>query len=96
MIIDLKELLGSSLNSVFNAEQLFEHIDITEDTEIILDFKEIQFVTVSFAQAYIAFKNQSNKSIKETNLSKENEITLKVITQKQGIHDNNTKIKNVE
>ena len=81
MKIFLKELLGSSLNSVFNAEQLFEHIDKTEDTDITLDFKGIQFVTISFAQAYIAYKEQSDKVIKEINLSEENEITLKVVTQ---------------
>lgn len=85
MKIYLKELIGSSLNSVFAVEQLFEEIGKTEDNEIILDFTGVQFITVSFAQGYVAYKEQSDKVIKEINLSEENEITLKVITQKQDI-----------
>lgn len=82
MKIDLQELLSSSLNSVFAVEQLFDEISNYSDEEIILDFKGITFITASFAQAYIAYKQQSNKIINEINLTKENETTLNVITQK--------------
>ena len=83
MKIYLKELIGSSLNSVFAVNQLFEEISKTEDSEVILDFTGVQFITVSFAQAYVAYKGQSDKNIKEINLSEENKITLKVVSQKK-------------
>ena len=82
MKIQLQKLLSSSLNSVFAVEQLFEEINNSSDEEVILDFKGVTFITVSFAQAYIAHKHQSNKIIKEINLTKENETTLNVIKQK--------------
>lgn len=81
MKILIKELLSSSLSSVFAVEQLFEEINKSEDNNIILDYREVDFITLSFAQAYIASKKQSNKNIKEINLTKENQTTLNLINQ---------------
>ena len=80
MKIMMKKLLSSSLNSVF-AEQLFDEIKKTEDENIILDFSGIQFVALSFAQAYVASKKQCEKNITELNVSDENKITLNIPAQ---------------
>ena len=70
-----------SLNSVFAVEQLFDEIKKTEDENIILDFSGIQFVALSFAQAYVASKKQCEKNITELNVSDENKITLNIPAQ---------------
>ena len=82
MKIQLQELLSRSLNSVFAVKQLFDEISNSSDEEIILDFSGVMFITASFAQAYVAHKQQSSKFIKEINLNEENEIMLNVIAQK--------------
>ena len=81
MKIMMKKLLSSSLNSVFSVEQLFDEIKKTEDENIILDFSGIQFVALSFAQAYVASKKQCEKNITELNVSDENKITLNIPAQ---------------
>ncbi len=78
MIIIMNELLSSSLNSVFAVEQLFDEINKTGDNNIILDFQGIQFVALTFAQAYVASKKQCEKNITELNVSKENKIMLNI------------------
>lgn len=85
MKIMMKTLLSSSLNSVFEAEQLFEEINKTKDKEITLDFTGIEFITLSFAQAYIAYKKQCEKHIKELNVTEENKVTLNIPAQAQGV-----------
>lgn len=81
----MKKLLSSSLNSVFEVEQLFNEINKTNDKDIILDFSRIDFISLSFAQAYIAYKKQCDKNIKELNVTKENKITLNIPAQVQGV-----------
>lgn len=81
MKIMMKKLLSSSLNSVFAVEQLFEEINKTEDKNIILDFSGIQFVALSFAQAYVANKKQTEKNITEIHVNEENKIMLSIPAQ---------------
>lgn len=81
MIIIINELLSSSLNSVFQVEQLFDEINKTEDNNIILDFSRIQFIALTFVQAYMACKKQTKKNIIEININKENKIMLNLLTQ---------------
>ena len=81
MKIMMKKLLSRSLNSVFSVEQLFDEIKKTEDENIILDFSGIQFVALTFAQAYVASKKQCEKNITELNVSDKNKITLNIPAQ---------------
>ena len=83
MKIMMKKLLSSSLNSVFAVEQLFEEINKTEDKNIILDFSGIQFVALSFAQAYVANKKQTEKNITEIHVNEENKIMLSITKKKK-------------
>lgn len=60
------------------AMELFNEINKIPDNEIIIDFKGIEHMCVSFAQEYSRQKRLSNKKISEKNLSGEyvNLITL--------------------
>lgn len=53
------------------AKELFNEINKISDNEIIIDFKGIEHMCVSFAQEYGRQKRISNKKISEKNLSNE-------------------------
>ncbi|RAP45941.1 MAG: hypothetical protein BZ135_04785 [Methanosphaera sp. rholeuAM6] len=81
-MIDLRKNFALSLDSVWVAEELFEKINNQEDEEVTLNFEDIQFISLSFSQAYVNFKRHSPKTIKEINLSRENRIMLQVVADK--------------
>lgn len=51
--IILKDLLNESLEMTFVAEYLFKYINNLKEEEICLDFKDIEFMSLSFTQEYI-------------------------------------------
>ena len=61
--IILKDLLNESLEMTFVAEDLFKYINNLKEEEICLDFKDIEFMSLSFTQEYIYQKK--NKSLKK-------------------------------
>ena len=77
--IKLKDLLNESLEMNFIADDLFKYINNLKEDEICLDFKDIEFMSLSFTQEYIYQKNKSLKKIKEENLSKDVESMLKLV-----------------
>ncbi len=77
--IILKEKLNKALEMTFVAEDLFKYINNLKEEEICLDFKDIEFMSLSFTQEYIYQKNKSLKKIKEENLSKDVEPMLKLV-----------------
>lgn len=85
MFIKIKDLLNRSLDSVFSVERLFDVINNSEDNDITLDFTNVEFITLSFTQAYMFNKMNSDKNIKEINLSEDNKISLNVIGKKYGL-----------
>lgn len=58
------------------AKELFKEINKISDNEIILNFKGVEYMCVSFAQEYGHQQKLSKKKITETNISKENENLL--------------------
>ena len=76
MFIKIKDLLNRSLDGVFSVERLFDVINNSEDNDITLDFTNVEFITLSFTQAYMFNKMNSDKNIKEINLSEDNKISL--------------------
>lgn len=77
--IILKDYLNESLEMTFVAEDLFKYINNLKEEGIYLDFKDIEFMSLSFTQEYVYQKNKSLKKIKEQNLSKEVEPMLKLV-----------------
>lgn len=65
----IKDKINSSLEMNSTAVEFLEEVDTIEDSDILIDFKGVIFVSRSFAQSYYTKKNKLNKNIKEINLS---------------------------
>ena len=84
MIIKLYDEYKSSLNSVNMARDLFKQINNSSELEVILDFENVEFITLSFTQEYMTLKHDTRKRIHEINLNEENKTMLNVIAEKYG------------
>lgn len=71
MMINLGAEFGSHLESSDDAIELIGILNKIPKEEFIIDFKEVMFVTMNFAQAYYTSKLDSDKKISEINLSDE-------------------------
>ena len=78
MLIDASKY-SKTLGSAFQASNLFDEINNNDDDEIILDYKDIQFISQSFAQKYVLERYRTNKIIKEINLNEENASMLNLV-----------------
>lgn len=70
-MINLGAEFGSHLESGDDAIELIDILNKIPKDEFIIDFKEVMFVTMNFAQAYYTSKLDSDKRISEINLSDE-------------------------
>jgi len=68
-----------------NIKSLFELINNINDFEIVLDFKNVSFMSRSCADEYIKLKNNSNKNIKEENVNKDVDTILNLVEKQQKI-----------
>jgi len=71
MIINIGAEFGTHLESSDDAIELISILNKIPEKEFIIDFKDVIFVTMNFAQAYYTSKMDSNKKISEINLSEE-------------------------
>lgn len=71
MIIKIKDEINQALDFNQSATALFNKINQINETDFIIDFEGIIFISRSFAQAYYASKKRSPKNIDEINLSGE-------------------------
>ena len=71
MIIKIKRWNKSSLGFQSVCDALINKINQINETDFIIDFEGIIFISRSFAQAYYASKKRSPKNIDEINLSGE-------------------------
>lgn len=69
MIITLKEEINTSLDFNKSATDLFNKINQINESDFIMDFDGVVFISMSFAQAYYASKKRSPKNVTEINLS---------------------------
>lgn len=69
MLINIGAEFGSHLETSDIANELVDILNKIPEKEFILDFKEVIFVTMNFAQAYYQAKAESSKKISEINLS---------------------------
>lgn len=70
-MINLGAEFGSHLESSDDAIELIGILNKIPKDDFIIDFKEVIFVTMNFAQAYYTSKLASDKKISEINLSDE-------------------------
>ena len=66
-IINLEQKFAKKLGMRTTAIKLFN--DLSDETEVILDFKDITFMSRSFAQEYVFQKHNSKIKIIENNMS---------------------------
>ena len=79
MIIKVKEEINTALDFNQSATDLFNKINQINESDFIIDFEGVFFISRSFAQAYYASKKRSPKNIKEINLSHEVKPLMEMI-----------------
>ncbi|WP_407408846.1 hypothetical protein [Methanobrevibacter sp.] len=76
MMINVGAEFGTHLESSDIAVELIEILDKLPADEFIIDFKDVMFVTMNYAQAYYNAKNGSSKKISEINISDEISVVM--------------------
>lgn len=71
MIIKIRDEINLALDFNKSATDLFDKINQINESDFIMDFEGVFFISMSFAQAYYASKRRSPKNITEINLSDE-------------------------
>ena len=79
MIIKIKDEINQALDFNQSATDLINKINQINETDFIIDFEGIIFISRSFAQAYYASKKRSPKNIDEINLSGEVKPMMKMV-----------------
>ena len=69
MLINVGGEFGTHLESNEIAIELVDILNKIDGDNFILDFKEVYFITMNFAQAYYTSKKASGKTIREINVS---------------------------
>lgn len=76
MLINVGAEFGTHLESNEIASELIDILNKIPEDEFILDFKDVLFITMNFAQAYYLAKSESDKKISEINLSDHIKVTM--------------------
>ena len=76
MLINVGGEFGTHLESNEIAVELVDILNKIDGDNFILDFKEVIFVNMNFAQAYYNAKNESPKKISEINISDEISVVM--------------------
>ena len=76
MLINIGAEFGTHLESNEIAIELVDILNKIPEDEFILDFKDVLFITMNFAQAYYTAKSESSKKISEINLSDSIKVTM--------------------
>ena len=66
-IVYLAEHISQNLAFRHSSDDLFNYINNLEDSNIIIDFSEIKFMSSSFAHQYLINKKATKKNITESN-----------------------------
>jgi hypothetical protein len=76
MLINVGAEFGTHLESSEIAVELIDILNKIPEENFIIDFKDVIFVTMNYAQAYYAAKLDSPKSISEINISEEISVIM--------------------
>ena len=76
MLINVGGEFGTHLESNEIAVELVDILNRIDGDDFILDFKQVVFVNMNFAQAYYNAKNESPKRISEINISDEINVVM--------------------
>lgn len=78
----IKDKINSSLEMNSSAIEFLEEVKQINDSDILIDFEGVVFVSRSFAQAYFSNKNKINKNIDEINISEVVKPLMEMIKNK--------------
>ncbi len=76
MIINVGAEFSTHLESGDDAVELIDILNKIPEDNFIIDFKDVIFVTMNYAQAYYTAKLESSKNISEINLSDEISVVM--------------------
>ena len=76
MLINVGAAFGTHLESSEIATELIDILNKLPGDDFILDFKDVSFITMNYAQAYYNGKYQSPKKISEINISDEISVVM--------------------
>ena len=76
MLINVGAEFGTHLESSEIATELIDILNKLPGDDFILDFKDVSFITMNFAQAYYNAKNESPKKISEINIGDEISVVM--------------------
>ena len=76
MLINVGAEFGTHLESNDIAKEPVDILNKIPEDNYILDFKDVIFVTMNFAQAYYIAKSESSKKISEINFSDSIKVTM--------------------
>ncbi|MBQ2636610.1 MAG: hypothetical protein IJG09_07945 [Methanobrevibacter sp.] len=76
MLINVGAEFGTHLESSEDAVELVDILNKIPEKSFIIDFKEVMFVTMNYAQAYYSAKLDSPKNISEINISDEISVIM--------------------
>ena len=79
LIINIAQEINSSLELNSYATDFIDKINQINEKDFIIDFKDVTFVSRTFAQAYYASKRKSPKNITEINLSDDVKQLMRMI-----------------
>ena len=77
--INLKNIYARKLGLRTTAKRLFDELE--NEKEVILNFKDVEFMSRSFAQEYVFQKHNSDVKIKEENMNDFIKELLNVVEQ---------------
>jgi hypothetical protein len=86
--IKIVNLLSSKVILRSSVIDLFEKIEKTPESEIVVDFESVYFMNHSFAHEYLVQKNKSQKTISEIHLSDDVQKMLEIVSR---MHENDFK-----
>lgn len=75
-MINVGAEFGTHLESSEIAVELIDILNKLPAEEFIIDFKDVTFITMNYAQAYYNAKNESSKKISEINISDEISVVM--------------------
>ena len=76
MLINVGAEFGEDLETSEIAVELIDILNRIDGDDFILDFKDVYFITMNFAQAYYTAKLDSPKKISEINMSSEINVIM--------------------
>lgn len=76
MLINVGAEFGTHLESSEIATELIDILNKLPGDDFILDFKDVSFITMNYAQAYYNGKYESPKKISEINIGEEISVVM--------------------